>query len=434
MKVTRKKKLKQRAEKQERADAWKRQSFRRLINAMGLNQVFADLPTYMREMFLDHYLPGVEVIAAADSRDAPEIQNALYGIKRLIKRPWPLPSHGMHIDLALDDIFRGYLSTMAGIQFLRRQVRGLTSPRSRRVLELLDEALAIVEDPEQNWVKELRNELLHQLFMIRDRAFRIDDLMVSLRYIPARKPEGGTCDRFVLKLHRAQPRVIPVDGQTRKAYPCCRSWGYDGITAISWNCSELGIESARQELPVFIEKHAITRLEERLPIAGMRSRVHTLMVESLHFPVVTRRGPDNYLVEVNLCGHRVGYLAAKVLPDLVLIRTFLFLTMQGTPEADRLRDKLGLSRTDVERYKLDHFWTLTATNIADDPLLARLLTECGCGHLLSFLKLDTRANWLEKHGQRMKELHGLREANGGFMVGQKWVRWSEETAPMPVDE
>lgn len=125
---------------------------------------------------------------------------------------------------------------------------------------------------------------------------------------------------------------------------------------------------------------------------------------------------------------------ALILPDLVLIRTFLFLTMQGTPEADRLREKLGLSRNDVERYKLDHFWTLTATNIADDPLLARLLAECGCSHLLSFLQLETRVDWLERHGARMKELHGLREANGGFMVGQKWMRWSDDTAPVPTEE
>src|SRR5262249_13729431 len=129
-------------------------------------------------------------------------------------------------------------------------------------------------------------------------------------------------------------------------------------------------------------------------------------------------------------GHRAGSLGARALPGLVVGRTSLSRTRRGTPEADRLREKLGLSRNDVERYKLDHFWTLTATNIADDPLLARLLAECGCSHLLSFLQLETRVNWLERHGARMKELHGIREANGGFIVRQESTRWGDDTAPI----
>ena len=156
------------------------------------------------------------------------------------------------------------------------------------------------------------------------------------------------------------------------------------------------------------------------------------MVDCLEYPVLTPREPGKYLVDVCLGDHKVGYFVAQVLPDLVLIRTFLFLTMQGTPEADRLRDKLGMSRTDVERYKLDHFYTLTASNIADDPLLSRVLAECGCGHLLSFPQFDVRLDWVEHHGAKMKELFGIREAKGGFVVGQKWVRWSDATAEAAV--
>lgn len=306
MTVTRKKKLKQRAEKQERADAWKRQSFSRLLNAMGLKQVFAELPSPIRDSFLDHYLPGIEVIAADDSRDAPEIQAAINDIKRIIKRPSPLPSHGMYLDLALDDVFRGYHSTIAGIKHFRRRLAGTTAPRALRVLELMDEALEIIEDPEENWVLELQGELAHLVFMIRDHTFRIDGRMIGMRFIPARKPEGTTVDRFVLRLHQAQPRVIPVDGQTRKAYPCCRPWAWDGMKTITWNCSELGIASSKEELPIYIEKHAIARLEERLPVICRRSLLHYVMVESLHFPVLTPRGPDKYLVEVCLGEHRVG--------------------------------------------------------------------------------------------------------------------------------
>ena len=185
---------------------------------------------------------------------------------------------------------------------------------------------------------------------------------------------------------------------------------------------------AKEELPVFIERHAIDRLHERLPLPNHESFLHTVMVDSLEYPTLTPREPGKYLVDLCLGDHKVGYFVAQVLPDLVLIRTFLFLTMQGTPEADRLRDKLGLSRNDVERYKLDYFWTLTASNIADDPLLSRVLAECGCGHLLACPLFDLRLDWVERHGVKMKELFGIRESAGGFVVGQKWMRWSDASA------
>ena len=53
--------------------------------------------------------------------------------------------------------------------------------------------------------------------------------------------------------------------------------------------------------------------------------------------------------------------------DFIFVRTFLFLTMQGTPEAKCLREKLGLSRSDIEYYKLDHFFTLSHSDLGLDP-------------------------------------------------------------------
>jgi hypothetical protein len=433
MKVTRKQKLKQRAEKQGKSENWKRDSLDRVLDAMGCYSLFQSLPQSIYQMFLDHYLPGIEVIAAEDSANEPAIQAALRDIKRLVKKPSPIEHRGLVFMLALDDVFRGYYSIKAGI---RHFVSILSEPgflHSSSLLETMLEAQEIMEDPEQNWVLELHRELTLRLHVIRDRHFLVDVRMISTRFIEAQKPEGGYFDRIVLRFHRPQPRVVPVDGSTRKAFPCARSWASEGIRHTHWKNTQVEM-GGKKELPVFIERHAIDRLHQRIPLPGHQSLLHNIMVDCLEYPVLTPREPGKYLVDVRLGYHKVGYFVAQVLPDLVLIRTFLFLTMQGTPEADRLRDKLGLSRTDVERYKLDHFHTLTASNIADDPLLSRVLAECGCGHLLSFLQPKTRVDWVEQHGARMKELFGIREAKGGFVVGQKWVRWSDATAPAALTQ
>src|SRR5262249_2543036 len=160
-----------------------------------------------------------------------------------------------------DDVFRGYFSIIAGVKaFLglgkTSRVVGST------LLELMKEALEIIENPEENWVEPLMLKLTGELHRIRDRTFRVDGRMGSVRYIPARKREGGYCDRFVLRLHQAQPHVIPVGGSTRKAYACIRSRGADGIRQATWTRAQLGVEIGKDELPVFIEKHAIARLEE----------------------------------------------------------------------------------------------------------------------------------------------------------------------------
>jgi hypothetical protein len=67
----------------------------------------------------------------------------------------------------------------------------------------------------------------------------------------------------------------------------------------------------------------------------------------------------------------------EVIHDLVLIRTFLFLTMQGTSESDLLREKLRLRRSDIEFNQLDDVYTFLFSDLARDPELALALENAG---------------------------------------------------------
>jgi len=79
-----------------------------------------------------------------------------------------------------------------------------------------------------------------------------------------------------------------------------------------------------------------------------------------------------------LLGVRVGYFVARIVNEHVLIQTFLFLTMDGTPEGTMLWERLKLSRGDKEYLGLDAIETFTDTNIRTDPQLLALLEECNC--------------------------------------------------------
>ena len=68
-------------------------------------------------------------------------------------------------------------------------------------------------------------------------------------------------------------------------------------------------------------------------------RFHDLVVE---------RQDEAYLIAYHLKDLRLGYLVARVVEGRVVITTFLFLTMEGTPEYRLLHEQLRLCRRDIE--------------------------------------------------------------------------------------
>jgi hypothetical protein len=68
---------------------------------------------------------------------------------------------------------------------------------------------------------------------------------------------------------------------------------------------------------------------------------------------------------------------------LVAVRTFKFLTMENTPEARLLRERLRLTRRDVDWLGLHELAAFTQTDLCDDPVLRPLMEACGCGHLFA---------------------------------------------------
>lgn len=81
--------------------------------------------------------------------------------------------------------------------------------------------------------------------------------------------------------------------------------------------------------------------------------------------------------------------------------------MQGTPEARCLRRKLGLTRNDIEHFRLDHLFTLACSDLGDDQELRRALAECGCDYLLDFSNPDKRVSYLNRYRDPLRRELGL---------------------------
>jgi hypothetical protein len=427
MRVERKQRLKKRDQKLLRQETKKYEVYDRVLRFLGIQSIFSRLPTLVVDLFLNRMRPGVEVVAAEDVADHPAIREARREIAAVIKRPVQATVLDREFSLSFEDIHRGYDSLLLAIEDFWTRFRVEKDPGVRRVFEVLDEAKAVVESRDQEWFMRVLGKILLQVIDVTERDYRFFGDIIEVRLVHARKPEGRLCDRLELRLHRAESAVISHRGRQATAYPVRRADSLFAMRQVRWNCRKHGIEGPNIDLPVMISEHAIRRLYERLPLHGHESYLNAIAFNSLEKPVFFRQDFDEYLVEVRTGELRVGYFVAKILPQAVLIKTFLFLTMTGTPEGQALRDKLGMSRSKIEEYKLDSFFTLMGADIPDDPLLFKIMEECGCSHLFGVIPRELRFGWSEKFGKRLKEELDLRESIGGFKIGQKWVRWSDAT-------
>ncbi|MEI6297611.1 MAG: hypothetical protein WCO84_08325 [bacterium] len=215
----------------------------------------------------------------------------------------------------------------------------------------------------------------------------LDDL------IGKRKPfEVSICSK------QNKEEKITLDGETRRIYPVM--WGNkESVISAKLNISLIG--QGDKELPVYVQSHVLHRLEERLPQVPL---LQYWLYKSIMEPKIAYVD-GNYLIEYRANRYKLGYLPISIIDEKVIVRSFLFLTMQGTPEAKLLRQKLNLIRHNIENLKLDDLSQFVTTDIFDDPDLKKVLIECGCEDL-SKLRDSVNIDSYEKFAEKMKAAIG----------------------------
>ena len=215
---------------------------------------------------------------------------------------------------------------------------------------------------------------------------------------------------FVISLRKQTPEVASVveDGIKRRAYRCgAPADAVTGeVTWVTWDTGALGWGTDGL-LPVYVQSHAIEQALRRLWLQEEDHVVHHLIWESLREPRLTPLANANFLADMTINGgKRVGYLVGRRLPDRVLIRTFLLLTMQGTPESQELYRHLRLRRPDIEYLGLDDVQTLATTDLLRDAEAVRIFEECGCRDLVRFVTEDYGGDIRVGHASRFKAFLG----------------------------
>jgi len=188
---------------------------------------------------------------------------------------------------------------------------------------------------------------------------------------------------FTICIEEAHKIAVTIDGNTRPAYRLGYCLREDSYIWHKIKPAAFKFRGLLSEMPmdVYIQEHALQRLIERLdciPHFCFNSYLAgTLMVP---FEVI-EAGDNRNLVAFYTAGIKAGYLVTSVYEGVILIRSFLFLTMDNTPEGKKLAEITGLQKTDKQFLHIDKQSTFINSDIADNSNLKKIFIDAGCESL-----------------------------------------------------
>jgi hypothetical protein len=408
MKKTRKKRLEERREKREKADRQRYEIAERLLVMLDVKELMNPEITKSREYLIAKIRPRIDVIISEDSRQETILEDVRLEVASVIDKPDLIFVGGRAVKVALGDMLRGYSAVSNYIIHLFNWASRHRLVVPGGAMARLEEARARIQDFDQRHLEETLGCLGQQITYIMDLHLSFDRQIFWFKMEPNGKYPDRPALRIVIGRRVQVPHYLPLNGLRRKAYRCELPDLDMGLCPLTWTPGELGIGDSTKPIPVFISDHAVNRLHQRVPIGPLFHILHKMLRRSLEAPRILRGDREGeFLVEAGDPGGKVGYFVVAVTPDFAFVKTFLFLTMQGTPEARKLRERARLTNKDIRLFKLDNLYTLGYSDLGEDPDLRAILSDCDCGHLLDLFGLETRLSWLDGHRAHVRKAVGL---------------------------
>ncbi|WPP49977.1 hypothetical protein [Catalinimonas niigatensis] len=196
-------------------------------------------------------------------------------------------------------------------------------------------------------------------------------------------------NHFELHAVRPEQKIVKINGIFRKVLRVGWARPIEGPEWISIDASHFGLAQSlgKASLPLFIQPHALHRMDERLDCIDAYLQ-HFYLYLSLLEPKVVENQMGLKLIEYIYQDKKLGYLLADVVDGIVVVRTFLFITMDRTPEGQALQQTIGLEAVDKKYLAIDRLSTFILSDIPNHPDIKEHFMEAGCTDLFKF---DTSA-------------------------------------------
>ena len=211
------------------------------------------------------------------------------------------------------------------------------------------------------------------------------DLHESIDFI------NGIYFEYVVYSFRPAISNFIIDGNSRPAIKV--QWGYFNPDRFIFDYCvdpailDLDTTIYNAPIPIYIQSHALARLDERMDCV-VYSFLHFFIVKSLDKINITKTYDGNYLIEYQYNSKKSGYLKAVLFEGKLIIKTFLFLTNNGTPEGQLLLKTTGLEKLDKKYLEIDKLSTFIFSDIKENPEVKQLFLNAGCHSLFEFTKSE----------------------------------------------
>jgi len=187
-----------------------------------------------------------------------------------------------------------------------------------------------------------------------------------------------------IRIYTEEPKKINVkiDGVSRPALQL--GWaGYShGMTWFTLKPSQLNISDWLNDQPmeVYIQSHALRRFRERTEgIYCFAAQYY--IYKSFLKPNICYDSNHNLLIEYRIMNSKAGYFRFDIVSNIIVIRTFLFLTNSGTPEGDLLGKNTGLKVLDKKYLAIDKLSSFMSSDINKNEQVNKIFTDAGCQSL-----------------------------------------------------
>lgn len=216
----------------------------------------------------------------------------------------------------------------------------------------------------------------------------LSSIMYVLKHETRTEIDGNLGFWYCMDIYALHPETIKVliDDGKRPAYKI--GLGIPVPTPhleyVTINREDLGLPSGKP-FDVYIQSHALNRLIER--VDGILTGVlHFNLFYSLKQLKVCKNKKGEYLFEYYIFEKKVGYLCAIIVDDKIIIRTFLFLTNNGTPEGIKLHSNNGLMKQDKMYLAIDKLSSFINSDITKNEVVKNMFIQAGCE---SLFEIDT---------------------------------------------
>jgi hypothetical protein len=285
------------------------------------------------------------------------------------------------------------------------QIELLYCYSSVRVKEL--EKHAAENEEEINIFKDLAQEMLTAFYS----RFLIDNFKIitqlsnaghkyyGIEIRPAAIFKDNPSMELVTEIYGipVQKYMMEINGIKRPVFQLGKALATTPVEWITVDASLLRnfYKGEKKDLQVYIQSHALSRLKERLDMLDSEAINYTIW-ENTNSIQKFEYYQGYLLLPYRVFDLKIGYLAANVIEERLLFRTFLFITHNSTPEGDRLKKITGLGKEDISYWRIDRLSTFMKLNEKQHSSLIRLFHEAEIDDLMQLKDKDFNIDTIQE--------------------------------------